>query len=208
MHLCRSRIAYGLLAVFAGCLSVQAAVVYKWTDADGVVHFSDQPDPGRRSSLTFSGSSRGVDAGAQARTARIGETQGRPRWIFSQFAIISPGHEETITGNQPVNVQLARRSRTQQGDAGDHLVFERQRLDGSAGGCNAIHSHRPAARHVHPLGDGRGPAVGRIEERRFRHVLRAAHDSAVSDAQGHALSRRASRRVASRVRAPDGPLGR
>ena len=30
------------LASFAG----QAAVVYKWTDSDGVVHFSDQPVPG------------------------------------------------------------------------------------------------------------------------------------------------------------------
>jgi len=106
MHLCRSRIAYGLLAVFAGCLSVQAAVVYKWTDADGVVHFSDQPAPGAEKLTTFSGSSRGVALGAQARTPASEKPKAGPL-DFRQLAITSPGHDETITGNQPVSVQLA-----------------------------------------------------------------------------------------------------
>jgi len=42
MHICRCAIALGLLAAsFA-----QGAAVYKWIDADGVVHYSDQPEPG------------------------------------------------------------------------------------------------------------------------------------------------------------------
>lgn len=32
-----------------------AAVIYKWTDADGVVHFSDQPTPGAERIVTQSG---------------------------------------------------------------------------------------------------------------------------------------------------------
>ncbi|MGP0088234.1 MAG: DUF4124 domain-containing protein, partial [Steroidobacteraceae bacterium] len=42
MHLLRRSLALGLFAAVVA----QAAVVYKWTDADGVVHFSDQPEPG------------------------------------------------------------------------------------------------------------------------------------------------------------------
>ncbi len=106
MHLCRPWIACGLLAVFAGCLAVQAAVVYKWTDADGVVHFSDQPVPGAEKLNTSSGSSHGVGLGAQARTATPEKPKAGPL-DFKELAITSPGHDETITGNQPVNVQLA-----------------------------------------------------------------------------------------------------
>ena len=36
------------LAAFAG----QAAVIYKWTDAQGVVHYSDQPVPGAQKIYT------------------------------------------------------------------------------------------------------------------------------------------------------------
>ncbi len=46
MHLCRSWIVCGALALAAIPFAVHAAIVYKWTDADGVVHFSDQPVPG------------------------------------------------------------------------------------------------------------------------------------------------------------------
>ena len=47
MHLCRYMDRVRLLgarrrARFRGA----SAVVYKWIDADGVVHFSDQPVPG------------------------------------------------------------------------------------------------------------------------------------------------------------------
>jgi len=106
MHLCRSWIAYGLLAVFAGCLPVQAAVVYKWIDADGVVHFSDQPVPGAEKLTTSSGSSRGVALGAPPRPG-VSEKPKTGPLEFRQLAITSPAHDETITGNQPVSVQLA-----------------------------------------------------------------------------------------------------
>jgi len=106
MPLYRPWIACGLLAVFAGCAAVQAAVVYKWTDADGVVHFSDQPVPGAEKVITSSGSSRGVALGAQAKTAPPAKS-AKGALDFNQLIITSPGHEETITGNQPVNVHLA-----------------------------------------------------------------------------------------------------
>ena len=42
MHLARLWIGLGLIAACAA----PAAVIYKWTDADGVVHYSDQAVPG------------------------------------------------------------------------------------------------------------------------------------------------------------------
>jgi hypothetical protein len=107
MHLCRSWIALGVLAMIAGSLDVEAAVVYKWTDPDGVIHFSDQPVPGAERIVTASGSARtgGIQLGANAPAAAKPKSGAAP--AFAQFAITSPAHEETITGNQPVNVHLA-----------------------------------------------------------------------------------------------------
>jgi hypothetical protein len=107
MHLCRSWIALGVLAMIAGSLDVEAAVVYKWTDPDGVIHFSDQPVPGAERIVTASGSARtgGIQLGANAAAAakpKPGAALG-----LTQFAIVSPANQETITGNQPVNVHLA-----------------------------------------------------------------------------------------------------
>jgi hypothetical protein len=108
MHLCRSWIALGLLAVFAGSLAVRAAVVYRWVDADGVVHFSDQPVPGAEKIVTVYKSTRGFGAPPGS----PGSPSPKPKSAgstldFDQFAIVSPGKEETITGNQPVAVHLA-----------------------------------------------------------------------------------------------------
>jgi uncharacterized protein DUF4124 len=103
--------ALGLLAALAAALAVQAAVVYKWTDADGVVHFSDQPVPGAEKIVTsasgsVSGSTRVGLAPATPSSAE--PPKPKPEVLtFNQFIIISPGNEETISGNQTVNVRLA-----------------------------------------------------------------------------------------------------
>ena len=100
--------AVGLLTLLTGGTSVQAAVVYKWTDADGVIHFSDQPVPGAEKIVTASGASHN---GWVASTANGASTATKPKSAsaldFKQLAIVSPGHEETITGMQAVNVRLA-----------------------------------------------------------------------------------------------------
>jgi hypothetical protein len=108
MHLCRSWIALGLLALLVRGLAVQAAVVYKWIDPDGVVHFSDQPVPGAEKIVTAGGSSRGGPVPASSGSSPSAEPK-RPvsALAFSQFAIVSPVNEQTITGNQPVTVRIA-----------------------------------------------------------------------------------------------------
>jgi hypothetical protein len=53
MHLWRL-IASGVLAAMAltASLAASGAVIYKWTDADGVVHYSDQPVAGAQKLVT------------------------------------------------------------------------------------------------------------------------------------------------------------
>jgi hypothetical protein len=102
MHLLRLWIAFGLVAACAA----DAAVIYKWTDADGVVHYSDQAVPGAEKIVTSSGSSNGIGGGAHAPAA--GET-GRTapsRVEFTSFAIESPAREQVFFGDELVPVRL------------------------------------------------------------------------------------------------------
>jgi hypothetical protein len=96
-----SWIALAALAAFAA----QAAVVYKWTDADGLVHYSDQPVPGAEKIMIAGQSSLGTPAGpkggpppaARKPLAAIG---------YSQFALTSPTPEQTFFGDEPITVHL------------------------------------------------------------------------------------------------------
>jgi len=97
---------FGLLAAFAA----QAAVVYKWTDADGVVHFSDQPVPGAEKINTdgspgHSGTSFGVKGASTEEPAKQGVT-GSPE-DYTEFTITSPAHEESFFGDATVNAHLS-----------------------------------------------------------------------------------------------------
>jgi hypothetical protein len=96
-----------LVAIVASRIPVDAAVIYKWTDADGVIHFSDQAVPGAEKIQTSSGSS--ARSGATPAAPNTAATaQPKPAALsFTQFSIVSPTNQETITGNQPVNVNLA-----------------------------------------------------------------------------------------------------
>ena len=98
--------AFGLLAAFAG----QAAVVYKWTDADGVVHFSDQPDPGAEKIVTATSSAPAGTSSRGVASATAGAAKKKPPGSplnFNQLEIVSPARDQTFTGNPPVNVSLS-----------------------------------------------------------------------------------------------------
>jgi len=94
------------LAAFAA----QAAVVYKWTDSDGVIHYSDQPVPGAEKIFTASGptpggsvsSARPANAGAPAPKKNVA-----PGLEYSRFAITSPLPDQTFFGDDVISVHLA-----------------------------------------------------------------------------------------------------
>jgi Domain of unknown function (DUF4124) len=90
------------LAAFAA----QAAVVYKWTDADGVVHFSDQPVPGAEKIST--GATNTATSGSPAADATAGDAQQKTGALdYAEFSITSPAPEQSFFADQPINANLA-----------------------------------------------------------------------------------------------------
>jgi hypothetical protein len=102
MHLRRTWIALGLSALIS---AAPAAVVYKWTDADGVVHFSDQPVPGAEKITTSAGSTRGI---LSQPMPGGGASQEKPKPRPVQHASISsPAPDQTFTGGEQVSASLS-----------------------------------------------------------------------------------------------------
>ncbi|MGO9931050.1 MAG: DUF4124 domain-containing protein [Steroidobacteraceae bacterium] len=99
------RILCFVLGALAAC-SATAAVVYKWTDADGLVHYSDQPVPGAEKIYTSSSAKS-----ATAKPLAAGnQSAGKPRpagLSFNEFAITSPAKETTFFGDEVINANLA-----------------------------------------------------------------------------------------------------
>jgi hypothetical protein len=111
MHPRQICIALAALGAFAG----QAAVVYKWTDANGVVHYSDQPIPGAEKIVT-AGNSKASSTQGPAQNPGQGQGQGGPGarkpgppgggLNYAQFAITSPASGQTFFGDDIVAVHL------------------------------------------------------------------------------------------------------
>jgi hypothetical protein len=90
------------LAAFAA----QATVVYKWTDADGVVHFSDQPVPGAEKIST--GTTNTATSGSPGNAEAPADGQPKTGALdYSEFSITSPTPEQTFFGDEPINANLA-----------------------------------------------------------------------------------------------------
>jgi hypothetical protein len=97
-------LALGLLTA----LSVQAAVIYKWVDADGVVHYSDQASPGAEKIVTATSSAAGA-AGPRSGTAATFQMpqQAEPKGLnYSEFSISSPLPDQAFFGDDVVAVHL------------------------------------------------------------------------------------------------------
>ena len=90
------------LAAFAG----RAAVVYKWTDADGVVHYSDQPVPGAEKIVTSGQPTLGT-GGPAAKAEAGAKKPGAAAPVVATFAITSPAPQQSFFGDEPIGVHLA-----------------------------------------------------------------------------------------------------
>lgn len=103
MHLLRLWIALGLVAA---CVA-DAAVIYKWTDADGVIHYSDQSVPGAEKIVTSTGSSNGIAVGAAHGPSTAAPAKKAPsRLDYTSFAIESPTKEQVFFGEEIIPVRL------------------------------------------------------------------------------------------------------
>jgi hypothetical protein len=103
MHLLRLWFALGLVAACAA----NAAVIYKWTDADGVVHYSDQAVPGAEKIVTSSSSSNGIAVGAaRGPSSATPGKKALSRLDYATFAIESPAKEQVFFGDEIIPVRL------------------------------------------------------------------------------------------------------
>jgi len=93
------------LAAFAG----HAAVVYKWTDSDGVVHYSDQPVAGAEKISTGSDpTGRSAPSARPTTDSQVpGARKAEPGLGYTEFSITSPTPDQTFFGDDAVNVSLA-----------------------------------------------------------------------------------------------------
>ncbi len=103
MHLWRILIAFGVFAA----LSSPAAVIYKWTDASGVIHYADQPVPGAEKITTNSDAAPNGFQAPAAGAAPPPPAQPEPAAAaYTVFAIQSPTPEQSFF-SEPVPVQLS-----------------------------------------------------------------------------------------------------
>jgi hypothetical protein len=109
MHLRRSWLLVGAWAWGLVPPAAHALVVYKWTDAQGVVHFSDQPVPGAEKIFTSSAPGHAGILGQTAGPTSAPATAQKPPTALSgaTVAITSPAPQQTFTGEGSVPVALS-----------------------------------------------------------------------------------------------------
>jgi hypothetical protein len=92
----------GLLAT---CV-VHAAVVYKWKDAAGTIHFSDQPVPGAERIVTSAPNT--AEAGPKTPAVATQGDSRKPTGLdYAQFEISSPAKEQSFFNDESVGVSLS-----------------------------------------------------------------------------------------------------
>ena len=105
----RLRPIFILLGLFAA--NGALAQAYTWVDDDGVVHYSDRPEPGsKRIELPKSETPRRPVAapGSTAATASDEEPQGAEPFAYETLEVATPAPEETLWNIEGVlNVSLA-----------------------------------------------------------------------------------------------------
>jgi Domain of unknown function (DUF4124) len=86
-------------------LAADAATVYKSVDANGVVHFSDQPSPGAQKIVTSAPNSSDSNAQPRARPTAP-PPSGQQPIHYNQVNISAPADGQTFFPDQPVNVSV------------------------------------------------------------------------------------------------------
>ena len=91
-----------------GCaLTAGAAEIWRWTDANGVVHYSDNPSPGAEK-VTISAAPPPSGSGPLPNApARVERPEPRPQpFAYTRCGVRSPAADETLHGVQAVPIVL------------------------------------------------------------------------------------------------------
>jgi hypothetical protein len=100
MHLWKAVIAIGLIGAFAA----RATAIYKWTDADGVVHYSDHAPPGAERVVISSGAVTGTGSGAPTGPPPSAVKTPQAKVHYSQFSILSPRNDQVFFNDEVVSI--------------------------------------------------------------------------------------------------------
>lgn len=101
MHLRRLWFVLG----FVVAITAHAAVIYKWTDANGVVHYSDHAVPGAEPISVSTGNTSGVTPGVRQPPAPADRTATSAP-VNVVFAISSPVSEQVFFGDDSVPARV------------------------------------------------------------------------------------------------------
>ncbi len=82
-------------------------MVYKWTDADGVVHFSDQPVPGAEKIITAGGSTHGILSQPASGGPQAEKPKSKTVLAGTQVSITSPTPDQTFSGSEVMTARLS-----------------------------------------------------------------------------------------------------
>jgi len=110
-----------------GCCAVASATVYKWVDANGVVHYSDQPQPGaEKVHVDQPQSYRGADTAAAANSGNsAAESEESSE---GSCDLESPAPDEVLMNTSTVSGKLRMNLKL---NPGDHIAvtLDGQRYD-------------------------------------------------------------------------------
>ncbi|HUG71897.1 MAG TPA: DUF4124 domain-containing protein [Steroidobacteraceae bacterium] len=98
------------LLLFGVALTAGAAEIWRWKDANGVVHYSDNPVPGAELISVFSAPPSGGDLPPPIPAPQMPPLQPPPQaapFTYSTCAVLAPVSDETFRGVQPVDVKLS-----------------------------------------------------------------------------------------------------
>lgn len=123
-----------LLLLLAVPLGAGAAEIWRWTDANGVVHYSDQPRPGaERVTVNVSRPSGVTEQPAPPDSEMPAAAAAPPPRVaplaYTTCIVSSPANDEVFQGVQDINVSLAIEPELQPGHRIQVTVNGVQRVD-------------------------------------------------------------------------------
>jgi hypothetical protein len=102
----------GVLSLIFVCTAA-LATTYRWVDADGVVHYSDQPGPGaKKIDLPEAQTYRAPPAPAVS----VSATPAKPAAAYQTCAVAQPASEATVFENEAVTVSVSLQPPQRPGD--------------------------------------------------------------------------------------------
>jgi hypothetical protein len=98
--------------VLAAAATTAVAATYRWVDRNGVVHYSDRPQPGavivemRRAQTFEAQPASGANSAGGTAQSSSASSQQAPAAAYESLEIFRPANDETIQNSSEVSVRL------------------------------------------------------------------------------------------------------